>query len=205
MQRLFNEFVTLFVVLDPFSTLPVFLALAHGLDATSTRRLALRAVGIAAVVLLFFVVAGQALLQAMGIPLSSFQLAGSAVLFLFALKMIFGELHHAPAADAQPHGDPAVYPLAIPTIAGPGSMLTVVLLTDHSQFSLVQQIETALEIGVVLLLTLLILLAARPIVRLVGSAGVNVIGRVMGLILASLAVHNGVQALAALQIAAPKA
>lgn len=84
-------------------------------------------------------------------------------------------------------------------------MLTVVLLTDHRQFSLVQQIETALEIGVVLLLTLPILPGARPIVHSVGSVGVNVIGRIMGLILASLAVHNGVQALATLQLVAPKA
>ena len=201
MQRLFNEFVTLFVVLDPFSTLPVFLALSRRLDAAQARLLAIRGVLIAGAVLLFFVVAGQALLQAMGIPLSSFQLAGSAVLFLMGLKMIFGELHAPGHVGAtEPEHDPAVFPLAIPTIAGPGTMLTVVLLTDRTHHSIVDQVETVIEIAVVLLLTLAILFAARLIVRFVGSAGVNVIGRVMGLVLASLAVHNAVLALQALQL-----
>ena len=201
MQRLFNEFVTLFVVLDPFSTLPVFLALTRNLDAAQGRRLALRGVLIAGAVLLFFVVAGQALLQAMGIPLSSFQLAGAVVLFLMGLKMIFGELHQPGSASGpEPDHDPAVFPLAIPSIAGPGTMLTVVLLTDHTHHSIVDQIETVVEIAVVLLLTLAILFAARIIVRLVGSSGVSVIARVMGLILASLAVHNAVLAVQTLQL-----
>ena len=201
MQRLFNEFVTLFVVLDPFSTLPVFLALTGGLDAAQARRLAVRAVLIAGAVLLFFVIAGQALLQAMGIPLSSFQLAGSVVLFLIGLKMIFGELHQpGDAGRPEPEHDPAVFPLAIPSIAGPGTMLTVVLLTDHTHHSIVDQIETVVEIALVLLLTLAILFGARMIVRFVGSSGVNVIGRVMGLVLASLAVHNAVLAMQALQL-----
>ena len=201
MQRLFNEFVTLFVVLDPFSTLPIFLALTGGLDAAQARRLAVRAVLIAGAVLLFFVIAGQALLQAMGIPLSSFQLAGSVVLFLIGLKMIFGELHQAGDASApEADHDPAVFPLAIPSIAGPGTMLTVVLLTDHTHHSIVDQIETVVEIAVVLLLTLGVLFAARVVVRLVGKSGVNVIGRVMGLVLASLAVHNAVLAMQALQL-----
>ena len=201
MQRLFNEFVTLFVVLDPFSTLPVFLALTGGLGAAQARRLAVRAVLIAGAVLLFFVIAGQALLQAMGIPLSSFQLAGSVVLFLIGLKMIFGELHQAGDASApEADHDPAVFPLAIPSIAGPGTMLTVVLLTDHTHHSIVDQIETVVEIAVVLLLTLGVLFAARVVVRLVGKSGVNVIGRVMGLVLASLAVHNAVLAMQALQL-----
>ena len=201
MQRLFNEFVTLFVVLDPFSTLPIFLALTGGLDAAQARRLAVRAVLIAGAVLLFFVIAGQALLQAMGIPLNSFQLAGSVVLFLIGLKMIFGELHQAGDASApEADHDPAVFPLAIPSIAGPGTMLTVVLLTDHTHHSIVDQIETVVEIAVVLLLTLGVLFAARVVVRLLGRSGVSVIGRVMGLVLASLAVHNAVLAMQALQL-----
>ena len=201
MQRLFNEFVTLFVVHDPFSTLPIVHALTGGRDAAQARRLAVRAVLIAGAVLLFFVIAGQALLQAMGIPLSSFQLAGSVVLFLIGLKMIFGELHQAGDASApEADHDPAVFPLAIPSIAGPGTMLTVVLLTDHTHHSIVDQIETVVEIAVVLLLTLGVLFAARVVVRLVGKSGVNVIGRVMGLVLASLAVHNAVLAMQALQL-----
>ena len=87
-------------------------------------------------------------MQAMGIPLSSFQLAGSVVLFLIGLKMIFGELHQAGDASApEADHDPAVFPLAIPSIAGSGTMLTVVLLTDHTHHSIVDQIETVVEIA----------------------------------------------------------
>ena len=202
MQRLFNEFVTLLVVLDPFSTLPVFLSVTRSVALAPARRLAVRAVVIAGAVLLFFVVAGQALLQAMGIPLSSFQLAGSMVLFLFGLKMIFGEMHQpANPGTPEPDHDPAVFPLAIPAIAGPGTMLTVVLLTDHTHHNIVDQIETVVEIFLVLLLTLGVLFVARPIVRIIGGSGVSVIGRVMGLLLASLAVNDAVLAMQALQVA----
>ena len=203
MQRLLNEFVTLFAVLDPFSTLPVFLALTRGMDAVASRRLAVRAIIAAGAVLLFFVVAGNALLKALGIPLSSFQLAGSIVLFLFGLRMIFGELH-TPSAGAAPEADhdPAVFPLAIPTIAGPGAILTVVLLTDHTQHGFGEQLETIVEIAALLVITLLFLFAAPRIVRVVGSSGISVIARVMGLLLASLAVHAGLLAVSSLQLVA---
>jgi multiple antibiotic resistance protein len=200
MQRLLNEFVTLFAVLDPFSTLPVFLALTHGMTAVEARRLAVRAVIVSGAVLLFFVIAGQALLRALGIPLSSFQLAGSVVLFLFGLKMIFGELHPATGGVAPEAGhDPAVFPLAIPSIAGPGAILTVVLLTDHTRHGFGEQLETLVEIAVLLSITLLFLIAARRIVRIVGASGISVIARVMGLLLVSLAVHGGVLAVSSLQ------
>jgi multiple antibiotic resistance protein len=201
MQRLLNEFVTLFAVLDPLSTLPVFLALTRGMGAAEAHRLAVRGVVAAGAVLLFFVIAGQALLKALGIPLSSFQLAGSMVLFLFGLKMIFGELH-PPGAGSAPEADhdPAVFPLAIPTIAGPGAMLTVVLLTDHTRHGFGEQLETLVEIALMLSITLLFLIAARRIVRVVGASGISVIARVMGLLLASLAVHSGVLAVSALQL-----
>ena len=201
MQRLLNEFVTLFAVLDPFSTLPVFLALTHGLDAAESRRLAVRAIIVSGAVLLFFVIAGNALLKALGIPLSSFQLAGSVVLFLFGLKMIFGELH-APSEGAPPEAnhDPAVFPLAIPTIAGPGAILTVVLLTDHTQHGFGEQLETIVEIAALLVIILLFLFVAPRIVRVVGSSGISVIARVMGLLLTSLAVHSGLLAVASLQL-----
>ena len=93
-----------------------------------------------------------------------------------------------------------MFPLAIPSIAGSGTMLTVVLLTDHTHHSIVDQIETVVEIAVVLLLTLGVLFAAQIVVHLVGRSGVSVIGRVMGLVLASLAVHNAVLAMQALHL-----
>ena len=201
MQRLLNEFVTLFAVLDPFSTLPVFLALTRGMTAVESRRLAVRAVLAAGAVLLFFVIAGNALLKVLGIPLSSFQIAGSIVLFLFGLKMIFGELHPASAGAApEADHDPAVFPLAIPTIAGPGAILTVMLLTDHTQHGFGEQLETTVEIAALLVVILLFLFAAPRIVRVVGSSGISVTARVMGLLVASLAVHGGLAAVSSLQV-----
>jgi len=96
------------------------------------------------------------------------------------------------------HHDRAVFPLAIPTIAGPATMLTVLLLTDNARFDIGQRLEIAAVLAVVLAMTLLMLLLAGPIMRLLGRTGTLVVGRVMGLILASLATDNAMNAIAAL-------
>ena len=146
-QQDITDLITLWVVIDPIGTLPVFLAITAGMSAAAARRTALRATIAAFVVLLFFVVAGQALLQAMEIDLAAFQIAGSVVLFLFALTMIFGE----PKAAAEERDlaisdvDRSIYPLAIPSIASPGAMLAVVSLTDNSKFNIAEQAETVAQ------------------------------------------------------------
>jgi multiple antibiotic resistance protein len=182
MNQYFTDLITLWVVIDPIGTLPVFLAVTAGMSADAARRTALRATLAAFVVLLFFVVAGQALLQAMEIDLDAFQIAGSIVLFLFALTMVFGE----PKAEAEEKEivtsdvDRSIYPLAIPSIAGPGSMLAVVY----------EQAETVAQMAVILLITLVLMLMASRIIKIIGDAGASVISRVMGLILASVAVNG---------------
>lgn len=192
--------MTLWVVLDPVSTVPVFLALTPGMAATRRRRLATVAVLISAGVLLFFIAAGQTLLRALGIPLYSFQIAGGIVLFLFALNMVFGTTkpQHAREieAPAEPDSSIAVYPLAIPAIAGPGAMLAVVLLTDNDRYSVVEQLDTVAMLFAVLFILWLALLAANPISRVIGAAGANILARVMGLILAAVAVDNVLRAAA---------
>ena len=156
----------------------------------------LKAVGIATGVLLFFLVVGQLLLEAMQIPLPAFQAAGGLVLLLFALTMIFGEskpeqetklseeISHSDLADL------AVYPLAIPSIASPGAMMAIVMLTDNHRYSLIDQGLTAAVMIVVLLITLLLLLGATHIQKWIGNVGAAIISRVMGLILAAVAVNN---------------
>lgn len=187
-----TDLITIWVVIDPIGTLPVFLAVTAGMSATAARRTALQASVAAFGILLFFVVAGQALLQAMEIELSAFQIAGSIVLFLFALTMIFGE----PKAEVEEREialsdvDRSIYPLAIPSIASPGAMLAVVSLTDNRRFSIAEQAETVVQIAVVLLATLLLMLAATRIIKVIGAAGASVISRVMGLVLASVAVDG---------------
>jgi multiple antibiotic resistance protein len=192
MSQYFTDLITLWVVIDPIGTLPVFLAVTAGMSAVAARRTALRATVAAFFVLLFFVVAGQALLQAMDIDLDAFQIAGSVVLFLFALTMIFGEPKVAvEEKDIETSDvDRSIYPLAIPSIASPGAMLAVVSLTDNTKFSISQQAETVAQMALVLLVTLILMLLASRIIKVIGDAGASVISRVMGLILASVAVNG---------------
>ena len=196
MDTLLTEFIKLWVVIDPIGTLPVFLAVTAGMSAAAARRVAVQGIIVATIVLVFFVVGGQVLLTAMDIELTSFQVAGNVVLFLFALTMIFGESKLEEDEKLMKTSDleRAVYPLAIPSIASPGAMLTVMTLTDNSRVSVAEQAETVAQIVVILAITLLLLLCAGPIIRVIGRAGASVISRVMGLILASVAVDGIVKA-----------
>lgn len=198
-QERLNEFVTLFIVVNPIAVLPVFLAFAGGFDAATQRRVAITAVLTSLAVLLFFMVCGGFLLEKMGISLRSFQVAGGIILFLVALDMVRGTSAVPAPGDAAADRamQVAIYPLAIPKIAGAGTMLTVVLLTDDHRFDFVQLGMTAGVLVVVLAITLVLLLAARPISRVIGPSGSSVISRVMGMVLVALAVHTVLSALAA--------
>jgi multiple antibiotic resistance protein len=186
------ELVTLFVILDPVSTIPIFLAATVGLVRKDALRVGVVAVTISFVVLLFFIAAGQLLLDALHIPMPSFQLAGSIVLLLFGLKLVLGKVTEEAAAI--PKGtslhERAIYPLAIPGIAGPGAMLTVVLLTDNNTRTLKEQAITTGELAICLVVLLGIYSIASFLFRILGRGGVEVISRVFGLIVASIAVHN---------------
>lgn len=186
------ELVTLFVVLGPFSTVPIFLAATAGLERMDSLKVGAYAVAIAFVVLVFFIVAGQLLLNTLHIPMASFQVAGSLVLLLFGLKLVLGKITEEAAAI--PSGtslyERAVYPLGIPGIAGPGSMLTVVLLTDNNIRSFREQAVTTGELAICLVVLLGLYAIATFLYRLLGRGGIEVISRVFGLIVASIAVNN---------------
>ena len=187
---LFREFVTLFVVIDPIGTIPVFLYATASVPPVLHRRFALRAVIIATLVLLAFLALGQVVLETLGLRLGSFQIAGGIILFLFALSMIFGESKPAREIEEaeRDHLAGAVFPLAMPSIASPGAMLAVVILTRNEAHSLTEQAVTAGLLVLVLLVTLGLLLAASAVHRLIGSTGASVISRIMGIILATIAV-----------------
>jgi len=184
-------FIFFFAVIDPIGTIPVYLAVTSGVEKTARRSMAVRATLVSAAVLVFFVVAGEFILNAMSVPLAAFQIAGSIVLFLFALTMIFGESKPEEEVKLVSSGrDKAVFPLAIPSIAGPGAMLAAVLLTENARFDLWQQLQTTATMLAVLLIALMLMLAAQWVNRLIGESGASVISRVMGLILASVATAN---------------
>jgi len=186
------ELVTLFVILDPVSTIPIFLAATLGLARKDALKVGGYAVLISFVVLLVFIARGQLLLEALHIPMASFQLAGSLVLLLFGLKLVLGKVTEE--AAALPGGtspfDRATYPLAIPGIAGPGAMLTVVLLTDNNTRTFKEQALTTAELAICLAILLGIYAMASFLYRVLGRGGIEVISRVFGLIVASIAVHN---------------
>ena len=187
-QQKLSEFVTLLLVINPFGALPTYMALAEKLKPRAQRKLALYAVLISFGVLVFFIFAGAFLLSQMGISIRAFQIAGGIVLFLVAMDMIRGE-SHAPAKGAsKDQAALAVYPLAIPKIAGPGAMLAVVLLTDDDRYNILGQMVTVGVLAGVLLLLLLLLLLAAPISRFLGEAGASIVSRVMGMLLTALAV-----------------
>ncbi|QHB18106.1 MULTISPECIES: MarC family protein [Mannheimia] len=185
------QFVVLWAVIDPIGSVPVYLAKTIGLPIEARRKMALNAVLIAAGILIFFLIGGQVLLESMQIPLPAFQAAGGLVLLLFALTMIFGE--SKPEQEIRINSslsELAVYPLAVPSIASPGAMMAIVLLTDNHRFSISDQFITASIMALVLAITYLLLLAANKIQHLIGNAGAAIISRVMGLILAAIAVNN---------------
>jgi multiple antibiotic resistance protein len=198
-ERAFTDAVTFFVVVNPIGeVVPIFIALTRGRPPLEQRQIARRSVLIATIILVGFLVGGQILLQALEIPLPSFQIASGIVLFLFGLKMIFHEEPHHDAPSTGAKQDIAVFPLAMPTIAGPGAMLAAVVLTDNDRFNMVEQVETASVMLCILLLTFVLLSLAGPIHRLLGDAGANVVSRVMGLILSALAVETVVSGIEAL-------
>lgn len=191
-------FVSFFAVIDPIGTLPVFVAITSKQDEKSREQTARKGTLVAAGVLLFFVIAGQPLLNAMSIPLPAFQIAGGIVLFIFALSMIFGDgKPEEEIRSIDRRDEKAVYPLAVPSLASPGAMLTAVLLTDNDHFTIIEQCQTAGVMCGVLLLAYGLMRLATPITRLIGHSGASVVSRVMGLLLSAVAATNALNGLKA--------
>lgn len=191
MAEIIATFIFFFAVIDPIGTVPVFIAATRGYEERERRRIALEATMFAAAVLLFFVIVGEAILTAIDTPLSAFQIAGGLVLFLFALSMIFGDSKPEEEIKmAKDSTETAIFPLAVPSIAGPGSMLAAVLMTEKDRFNLFEQAITTGVMLSVVLITLVFMLAASKIHRLIGNSGASIVSRVMGLILAAIAVTS---------------
>jgi multiple antibiotic resistance protein len=164
------------------------LAVTKDLSHADRRKAAIRATIIASVILGSFLFFGQLLLEVMHIEMLSFQIAGGIVLFLFALSMIFAN-SSANQAPADAGHDVAVFPLAMPSIATPGALLSVVVLTDNNTHSLPEQSMTCVVMLFVLGLTLVLMLLANKLIKLIGRSGANILSRVMGMILAAVAVQ----------------
>jgi multiple antibiotic resistance protein len=189
-----SAFITFFVVIDPPGCAPIYASLTSNVPPRDRRIMAIRAIIVAAVILLVFALFGEQMLAALGISLDSFRIAGGIMLFLIALEMVFEKRterreDRAQEIIEQPEiEDVSIFPMAMPMIAGPGSIAAVMLLTSKHN-----GIDNALVIlgalGTVLLLTLIGLVAAGPLMRILGNKVEAVVTRVLGVLLGALAVQ----------------
>lgn len=197
-----SAFITFFVVIDPIGCAPIFAGLTSGASAVHRRAMAIRAVTVATIILIVFALVGEGLLKALGISLDSFRIAGGIMLFLIALEMVFEKRTQRREDRAQkimetPEvEDVSIFPMAMPMIAGPGSIASVMLLMSQNQ-GVEPSLVVLAAMLTMLVLTLAALLTAGPLMRVLGSKIEAVITRLLGVLLAALAsqfVIDGVRA-----------
>jgi multiple antibiotic resistance protein len=196
-----SAFVTFFVVIDPPGCAPIFASLTSGTPAAHRRTMAIRSVLVASVILFAFALGGKPFLKALGVSLDAFRVAGGIMLFLIALDMVFEKRterreNRAEEVKASEHEDISIFPMGIPMIAGPGSIASAMLLCSRVDNWTDRGVVLA-ALAAILALTLVALLLAAPLMRLIGTKIEAMITRVLGVILAALAaqfVIDGVKA-----------
>ena len=193
MMELFSSaLVTFLVIIDPPGCAPIFASLTRGTSAAHRRSMAVRSSLIAWAILMFFALLGRPMLEALGISLASFRIAGGIMLFFIALDMVFERRterreQRAQQIEGTPEAeDISVFPMAIPMITGPGSIASAMLWVSRAENPLHIAVVLA-AITVVMLITLVTLLAAGPLMRLIGEKVEAMITRILGVILAALA------------------
>ena len=192
---LFNDItaaaIVLWAVIDPIGTVPVFLAVTKGYNPQEKKKIARIASFAALGVLTFFLIAGGAVLRSTGVPLAAFQTSGGVILFLFAINMIFGSSKPEQEIElVKNEHETAIFPLAIPSIAGPGAILAVVLQSESAKGNLVTYLVIFGLLIAILFVNYLFMRLSNKINHYIGNSGAIVISKVMGLILASMAANN---------------
>ena len=209
-DALLNALVTLFVTVDPVGNAPLFLGLTAGLAAAERRRIAVRGAAVAFAILALFALTGMAVLDAMGITIDAFRVAGGLLLFFTAFEMIYGGRQErrertSDAAADEPVADVAVFPLAIPLLAGPGTISATILLSTElaSAPGVARWTGTAVLVGLIaamMALTALVLVAAERLDVYLGRTAKLALTRLLGVLLAALSVQyvaDGVRGLVA--------
>ncbi len=190
MLELIKTFIFFFAVIDPIGSVPVYLEATKQFNEKDKRKIAIRAALVAAAVLVFFILVGEPLMDVMHISLPAFQMAGGVILFLFALTMVFGGKPEKEKSLIKDYNHVTIFPIAVPSIASPGAIMAVVLLTENETYTFIEQLITTSIILLVLVVTCLMLLAARKVQSKIGDAGITLISKVMGLLLAAFAMQN---------------
>jgi multiple antibiotic resistance protein len=194
LATLLSAFVTLLVTIGPFETAAVFGALTQGMTPAERRRTALRAVIIAGIVLVLFALAGERLLSVLHVSLPALRTAGGILLFLEAINLMTAHpgtssINPEERDEAKAPRDITVFPLAFPLIAGPGSLMAVILLMSKARGHLLFEAGILLIVGICLAITLLSYVMVDGLRRLLGVTGTDVVGRISGLLLAAMAMQ----------------
>jgi multiple antibiotic resistance protein len=190
-----NSFITFFVIIDPIGLIGIFNGLAHRMGLKEKRRLAFRGIAVGGGVLVLFAVGGERLLGALGISLPAFRAAGGAMLFMLAIEMMFQRRHQrrqetaVNAPEETPKEDVAIFPLGIPLIAGPGAITSALLLTSRHKGDFIEQGIVLGAMLAVLAITLATFLAADRLGRFIGPTLVAITTRLLGILLAAVAVE----------------
>ena len=192
LPTLMTAFSAMFVVIDPIGLAPLFIAMTQGMTQRDRLTIGGRACVVAIGLLLLFAFLGESLLTFIGISMPAFQIAGGVLLFLTALDMLF-ERRQARRQDnaddaMEPAHDPSIFPLAIPLIAGPGAIATMILLTSQTDSALGFGAIIGVMITVIAMVFAMFMLAGF-LERLLGKTGINVVTRLLGMLLAALAVQ----------------
>ncbi len=195
-----SAFVTFFVVLDPPGLAPVFIALTSGMTPGMKRTIALEATLIALAVLVGALLFGLNILTMLGISLPAFRIAGGLLLFAIAFEMVFEKRQERKNNAVVARPSPAVFPLAIPLMSGPGAITAAVLLGGRAQGDWPLLGLFGAVMAVVLALCLLVFLLSGPLEKLLGERGQNVLGRLLGVLLAALAVQYVADGIAAFKV-----
>jgi len=199
LEFLLNTFVVLLVVVDPMGVAALFAGMTADSSEEERRRIALRGTAIATAILLPFLFGGQALLAALGISLEAFRIAGGFLLLLIAIDMLFGRQlgqQASTGADVKRRNDISVFPLAIPLIAGPGTMTTLLLRNGYAAGRWEYVVALVAVLLAVLAITYAVLRTTNTVMRWFGETGTKVMSRVLGMLLAALAVQymiDGIQ------------
>lgn len=192
-----NDFITLLVAIDPIGTVPLLAAMTQKMKPDARSQLVRRGVLIATVVLLCFAIFGNFLLRSMGISFSSFRIAGGIILFIVGLQMVFQDHGDESKHSYQDSGnrDLAVFPIALPYIAGPGAMLATMVQTQGLFESPTMFASKLGALMLVMVIALVTLMSSVRLIKILGRTGSEVIGRVMGILLAALAAESVVRGL----------
>lgn len=184
-----TAFVSLFVIIDPIGLAPLFVAVTQGNTKAQRRGIAIRACLVGFGILAIFGLAGEAVLSVIGIGMPAFRISGGLLLFLTAIEMLFEKRTQRRENQAEPAPDPSVFPLAMPLIAGPGAMTTMILLTGQYSGDVAGQAMVFGVMTMVLTLVFIMFLAGNLIERILGHTGINLITRLFGMFLAALSVQ----------------